>query len=99
MPLRFAPSNGVITVNFGTLRTCRTPATPRSDQGRAFGLVTAHGYTILMGGTRVRLIHLPEVPSTREVMLVYFKSDPGAATDPRASLLTRAADGITLRSR
>jgi hypothetical protein len=176
MPLRFAPSNGVITVNFGTLRdltvrppftyvggqrfilggtadaeqhlyvvadsakvvkrmywiqieevlptashrydyssdslvslsgfnlrahfrTYRTPATPLSDQGRAFGLVTARGYTIPMGGTRIRLIHLPEVPSSREVMLIYFESDPGAATDAHASLLARAADGITLRSR
>lgn len=176
MPLRYAPSNGVITVNFGTLRdlvvrppftyvggqrfilggtadaeqhlfvvadsakvvkrmywiqveevlpsashrydyssdsvvsfsgfdlpshfrTYRTPPTPRSDQARAFELVTARGYTIPGGGTRVRLIHLPEVPSRREVMLIYFESDPRAATDPHAALLARAADGITLRGR
>ena len=80
-------------------RTYRAPPTPRSDQARAFGLITARGYTIPTGGTRVRLVYLPEVPSRREVMLVYFEGDPRAATDAHASLLVRAADGITLRSR
>lgn len=80
-------------------RTYRAPPTPNSDQARAFNLIRARGYTIPSGGTRVRLVHLPETPSTREVMLVYFESDPSAATDPHASLLARAADGITLRSR
>ena len=177
MPLRFAPTNGVITVNFGSLRdltvrapftyvggqrftlggtadaeqhlyvvadsanvvkrlywiqieevlpssshrydyssdslvafsgfnlrahfrTYRAEATPGSDQARAVDLVRARGYTITpSGGTRVRLVYLPETPSSREVMLVYFESDPSAATDPHASLLARAAAGITLGDR
>ena len=174
MPLRFAPTNGVITVDFGTLRgltvrppftyvggqrfilggtadaeqhlyvvadsanvvkrlywlqieevlpsashrydyssdslvsfsgfdlrahfrTYRTGATPGSDQARAFGLIRARGYTIPMGGTRVRLIYLPETPSRREVMIIYFESDPAAATDAHSALINRAAEGITLR--
>jgi len=32
-------------------------------------------------------------------MLVYFDSDPSAATDPHASLLARAAAGISLGGR
>src|SRR5919108_1723357 len=174
MPLRYAPTNGIITVNFGTLRALavQTPftyvggqrfilggtadaeqhlfvvadsakvvkrlywiqieemlssdsesydysadsvvsldgfslpanfrtyteaANPGSDRARAFDFITARGYTIPMGGTRVRLVHLPETPARREVMLVYFESNASAATDAHASLLNRAANGITLR--
>jgi hypothetical protein len=174
MPLRYSPTNGVITVNFGTLldltvqapftyvggqrfilggtadaeqhlfvvadsakvvkrlywiqieemlssdsesydysadsvvsldgfslpanfRTYTEAANPGSDRARAFDFVTARGYTIPMGGTRVRLVHLPETPARREVMLVYFESNASAATDAHASLLNRAANGITLR--
>ena len=81
-------------------RTYRAAATPGSDQARAVDLIRARGYTIIpSGGTRVRLVYLPETPSTREVMLVYFESDPSAATDPHASLLARAAADITLGGR
>jgi hypothetical protein len=79
-------------------RTYTESANPGSDRARAFDLITARGYTIPMGGTRVRLVHLPETPARREVMLVYLESDASAATDPHASLLTRAADGIALRA-
>lgn len=177
MPLRFAPTNGVITVNFGSLRdltvrppftyvggqrfilggsadaeqhlyvvadgamvvkrlywiqieevlptsshlynyssdslvvfdgvdlrahfrTYRSEATPGSDQARAVELIRARGYTMTAsGGTRVRLVYLPETPSPREVMVVYFESDPSAATDPHALLLTRAAASITFGGR
>lgn len=78
-------------------RTYTEAANPGSDRARAFGFLTTRGYTIPMGGTRVRLVHLPETPARREVMLVYLESDPSAATDAHASLLTRAANGITLR--
>jgi len=78
-------------------RTYTEPANPGSDRARAFDFITARGYTIPMGGTRVRLVHLPETPARREVMVIYFESDPTAATDAHASLLARAAAGITLR--
>ena len=81
-------------------RTYRSAATPGSDQARAFELIRARGYTInASGGTRARLVYPPLTPSPGEVMLVYFESDPCAATDPHASLLTRAAAGISLGGR
>ncbi len=81
-------------------RTYTAPASPGSDQARAVDLIRSRGYTInTPGGTRVRLVYLPETRSTREVMLIYFESDPNAATDPHASLLARAAAGITLSGR
>ena len=78
-------------------RTYTTPAGAGSDRARAFDYITARGYAIPSGGTRVRLVHLPETPSRREVMVVYFESSPRAATDPHASLLERAASGLALR--
>ena len=51
-------------------RTYATPAASGSDRDRAFDYVTARGYTIPSGGTRVRLVHLPETPARREVMVV-----------------------------
>ncbi len=78
-------------------RTYTEPANPGSDRARAFDFVTARGYSIPMGGTRVRLVHLPEMPARREVMVIYFESDPSAATDAHPSVLNRAAEGITLR--
>jgi hypothetical protein len=81
-------------------RTYRTGPSPGSDQARAAELMRARGYTFSpSGGTRARLVYLPETPSSREVMIVYFESDPSAETDPHASLLARAASGITLGSR
>ena len=77
-------------------RTYTTPAAAGSDRARAFDYITARGYTIPSGGTRVRLVHLPDTPSRREVMVVYFESSPRAATDPHASLLERAARGLSL---
>lgn len=78
-------------------RTYRAAASPGSDQARAFELLRSRGYTIIpSGGTRVRLVYLPETPSRREVMLIYFEGDPSAATDAHGSLLARAAAGITL---
>jgi hypothetical protein len=77
-------------------RTYTTPAGAGSDRARAFEYITARGYTIPSGGTRVRLVHLPETRSRREVMVVYFESSPRAATDPHALLLERAARGLAL---
>lgn len=77
-------------------RTYTTPAGAGSDRARAFELIAARGYTIPSGGTRVRLVHLPETRSRREVMVVYFESSPRAATDSHASLLERAASGLAL---
>ena len=77
-------------------RTYTTPGARGSDRARAFDFITARGYTIPNGGTRVRLVHLPETRSRREVMVVYFESNPRAAIDPHASLLERAGVGLTL---
>ena len=77
-------------------RTYTTPAGAGSDRARAFDYITARGYTIPSGGTRVRLVHLPETPARREVMVVYFESSVRASTDPHSALLERAAQGLAL---
>lgn len=77
-------------------RTYTTPAGAGSDRARAFDYITARGYTIPSGGTRVRLVHLPETPARREVMVVYLESSPRAATDPHPALLERVARGLAL---
>jgi hypothetical protein len=77
-------------------RTYMTPPDPGSDRARVVDYLSARGYTVPSGATRVRLVWLPESPARREVMIVYLESSPSASTEPRASFLARAAAALEL---
>ena len=78
-------------------RTYDAPPDSGSDRARAFGYLEGRGYRIPHGGTRVRLVYLPEPAARREVMIIYFESSAAAASSSYGALTGRATANLTLR--
>jgi hypothetical protein len=93
-------ADSVVTIDGFALaanfRTYGGPPDPGSDRARAFEYLTARGYTVSQGATRVRLVWLPESPARREVMIIYLETVASAAADPHGAFLARAADALSL---
>jgi hypothetical protein len=79
-------------------RTYANPPVAGSDRDAVHALLKARGYSLPDGGTRLRLVYLPESPARREVMIIYLETSSAAASASQETLVGRATEGISLQS-